>query len=978
MSTRQLNYYGGCVLAALMTLGACNRGDLPLQTQVGPTVLTIFVATDGADDKPGTKAAPLATLHRARNRIRAIKAETGLPEGGITVYLRGGEYILNSLEFDQLLGRVGTVTHKSATTFKLEWEDSGTEISPIFYRAYRDEAVTLMRGPDIDFRVSLIINQANHVFFEGINTVGSHFEWLKRKPVHRIEKAEGDGLRIVIDGQARAIVVVADKPSDVAQYAAEELIEHVRKATGVMLLMFRESEVPTDAAVAHRIYIGITGAAAAQGLRSDKLGPEAFILKTVTDDLYVLGREAAGDPLAHNNLWVGTARGVYELLERCLSVRWLWPGELGTYVPQSSNVVIAPVNEVVEPAFRYKAWSGDTKSKEIATYLRRHGMNSAGRPYIAHQGLWEIYGKEHPEWFALNRQGERVGPTLCVSNPELRKHVSDRRSHPEHTPVKYGAWARGSKWDDYWNGGDVLSLGEADKTNFCHCPACEALDAPHPQGLDLSHIWMDRVLADRYADFWKAVYERAKHVNPDVKITTLFYWQTFHAPLGVVDLSENFFGTFVPWMRKSMWFPMPADALRDIEEQWLGWKKTGISLAYRPNYFWGGYVLPFLSTRQAGEFLKFTLQHGSVGWKGDSLFGDWAIKGPMLYMHMRLLNKPEMTIDDIRAEYFSAFGPAAPQVERYFDYWEEFSHQVVNKYSWPKWGLPQLIDAPHIYNTEAFAPAAMFLDTAIAAARQHPRAEYTERVEFLRLGLEHARLAMTFLALLNDGEVVLHDRKRFETTQQAWRAMQAFRKRHEQLPFADLKHAASLEKRYLKRIETLEQDFDEVKKAPPKETPNPWSEWRFRTDPDNCGLDKGWQTVTFDAEAWKPIKVPAHWSRTWAGGYLGYGWYRTTFRVPAEWVGQQVNLNFGGVDEQAWVYINGKLVGEHTVKFTGLGPAKLWKKPFTIEVVPAHLRYGAENTLVVRVHASVSNGGIHKPVVGHAPHPEDWRPLPAR
>jgi hypothetical protein len=32
----------------------------------------------------------------------------------------------------------------------------------------------------------------------------------------------------------------------------------------------------------------------------------------------------------------------------------------------------------------------------------------------------------------------------------------------------------------------------------------------------------------------------------------------------------------------------------------------------------------------------------------------------------------------------------------------------------------------------------------------------------------------------------------------------------------------------------------------------------------------------------------------------------------------------------------------------------------------------------VRVHNTARAGGIHRPVIGHAPHPEKWRPLPGR
>ena len=45
----------------------------------------------------------------------------------------------------------------------------------------------------------------------------------------------------------------------------------------------------------------------------------------------------------------------------------------------------------------------------------------------------------------------------------------------------------------------------------------------------------------------------------------------------------------------------------------------------------------------------------------------------MAYMHYRLNWNPEMEIEAIRQEYFSAFGPAAADVEQYFDYWENYA-----------------------------------------------------------------------------------------------------------------------------------------------------------------------------------------------------------------------------------------------------------------------------------------------------------------
>lgn len=42
-----------------------------------------------------------------------------------------------------------------------------------------------------------------------------------------------------------------------------------------------------------------------------------------------------------------------------------------------------------------------------------------------------------------------------------------------------------------------------------------------------------------------------------------------------------------------------------------------------------------------------------------------------------------------------------------------------------------------------------------------------------------------------------------------------------------------------------------------------------------------------------------------------YSWYRTTFKVPQKWTGDRVLLNFGAVDYEATVFVNGHNVSFH-------------------------------------------------------------------
>lgn len=73
-------------------------------------------------------------------------------------------------------------------------------------------------------------------------------------------------------------------------------------------------------------------------------------------------------------------------------------------------------------------------------------------------------------------------------------------------------------------------------------------------------------------------------------------------------------------------------------------------------------------------------------------------------------------------------------------------------------------------------------------------------------------------------------------------------------------------------------------------------------------------------------------------------WYRRTFTIPAEWSGQNVMLNFGAVDHEARVWVNGAMVGAHEGGFDTFG----------FDITP-HLREGA-NELVVQVADPTSAG----------------------
>ncbi|MCY2950486.1 MAG: hypothetical protein NTU53_00725, partial [Planctomycetota bacterium] len=85
-----------------------------------------FVAPTGNDANPGTREKPFASLEKARDAIRALKAKGGLP-GPACVRLMPGEYPMKK-------------------TLELTAADSGTAESPIIYRADKKGAAVLYGG----------------------------------------------------------------------------------------------------------------------------------------------------------------------------------------------------------------------------------------------------------------------------------------------------------------------------------------------------------------------------------------------------------------------------------------------------------------------------------------------------------------------------------------------------------------------------------------------------------------------------------------------------------------------------------------------------------------------------------------------------------------------------------------------------------------------------------------------------------------
>ncbi len=156
------------------------------------------------------------------------------------------------------------------------------------------------------------------------------------------------------------------------------------------------------------------------------------------------------------------------------------------------------------------------------------------------------------------------------------------------------------------------------------------------------------------------------------------------------------------------------------------------------------------------------------------------------------------------------------------------------------------------------------------------------------------------------------------------------------------------------------------------------SNWKFV-----LGDPSGADARSFDDASWRRIDLPHDWSIEGqpakdnpagsGGGFFpaGTGWYRKTFRAPAEWKGKRINVEFDGVYRDATVYMNGHKLGNQPYGYTS----------FRFDLTH-DLDFAAPNVLAVRVDNSAqpnsrwySGSGIYRHVrvvVTGAVHVAHW------
>lgn len=127
--------------------------------------------------------------------------------------------------------------------------------------------------------------------------------------------------------------------------------------------------------------------------------------------------------------------------------------------------------------------------------------------------------------------------------------------------------------------------------------------------------------------------------------------------------------------------------------------------------------------------------------------------------------------------------------------------------------------------------------------------------------------------------------------------------------------------------------------------------WKKDIEKIDKGFENGkavWAATDLEDSAWKTMKVPGLMQEQGLKDFNGIVWFRKTVDIPANWVGKELTLNIGVIDDNDFTYFNGVQIG-HT---------EGWMSPRSYKI-PKELVKKGKAVIAVRVMDTGGTGGIN-------------------
>lgn len=656
----------------------------------------------------------------------------------------------------------------------------------------------------------------------------------------------------------------------------------------------------------------------------------------------------------------GTLYAIYEFLQ-LQGCSWTTPGAIGETVPKRKSILLPSAEKISRPAFRVRGfmfyllqfrsdggWEFYSYD-ELFDWALRNRYNAvwaAGNhtlDMMPHRGgsilqtlnhSWHNFLlDEHPEWFPLV-DGKRLKThtsgrpnQLCVSNPELRRYVTDYiiqffRKNPNY---------------------QTFGLSPEDEPCYwCECQECRKLDADQGKGKwrkDASGRPVPAFMTDRMIDFVSDIAERVGEKMPGKMLECYSYSSTMSPPLRS-KVAKNLIIRYCHWAEAAYWDKPLWSKENDID-RWsnkisdclAGWRRMSkgeLALYDYDNYLYPDAVFPQLS--YAAESLEsFNQRFGINNYIPESSSQIWS--NPLLYQLRAesLWGEKQGNFEERKAELCKRyFGIAGATLYQYYHLLEtaickgeyemrSAQRMVKNKTAVYLGGLAM----------KDLTEAEKLLDKALTMSEGNSQLQ--ARLNWIRFA--HYITVMAVVSNLSNASA--SDISMAET---------AFRKatalsRENDIFFMNMGHQM-LQNFY--RIPVIKKSYFTL---PLK--------WKLVLDPSDKIVDSGIPLP--NKLPWHTVSIESDWTSQGID-YHGSAWYQVEFTLPKDVKTAGLDLHFGAVDGTAEIYLDGTLLGVQDKD-----PGLMWDKPFTVSI-PHNFPARDKHVLTVKVTKQSQAAGIWRKV----------------
>jgi hypothetical protein len=443
-------------------------------------------------------------------------------------------------------------------------------------------------------------------------------------------------------GVAATAVATAPNPSPREKLAADELAAYLFQITGQQL---ERTEIANARVPAGVIAVGPLAVESGLIAREE--------LEAVARDGYIV-RVKGGRVGICGWRDVGTVYGAYGLLGK-LGVSFYAPG--CEVVPKRADLVIPDCELRAEPHYEWRGLTGDMK-------LGQSPEDDMGDPgAIGEPGSWvhsadflvpfDKYSEEHPEYFALGKDGTRLRRDpkrhrfdvhLCLSNPEVRRISAERMLYLiKRQPDRM-----------------FFGVSQGDGFAWCECDQCKALDGVPGEEM-----------TDRLLEYANYIARAVAAEYPEKRILTLAYTFATSPPPRRVLPEPNVMVQFCPYPGRvdcqshDLTCEQNARGLADLK----GWLAKCPDSMYIFDYPCGyqNYYEPFGSFYAMKRKLDCYAENGIRGIYYCGV--PTSFRDLFIFVQSRLLWEPKQDVEALIGEFMRAYyGPAAPHVREYFRY----------------------------------------------------------------------------------------------------------------------------------------------------------------------------------------------------------------------------------------------------------------------------------------------------------------------